>query len=261
MKRESRQLTWSAASSEARRRFGSVRRRDISRAKRRRASLGSLSAALHKILLLAILSPIMAEADGGFVRLREDQGPFVVTVFTPFEVCQSTLTDMSVLVQRRNTGEVVLDATVDLCLIPPDGVVIHPDEPICGSANKVISKALAGTTNNSLTVRALRARGTPQFLYAAQLVLPIAGVWRLHASIREAGQAVNITGPLSVGSPPGRLESLWLYLLFPPLGIALFAINQWQLKRRMASPFRESTHIQPGRDGLFNLIKSIPPTL
>src|SRR5438045_4171033 len=76
----------------------------------------------------------------------------------------------------------------------------------------------------------LLARGTPQFLYVAQLVLPIAGVWRLHASVREAGQAVNITGPLSVGSPAGRLESLWLYLAFPPWGIALFAINQWQLK-------------------------------
>jgi len=185
------------------------------------------------LVLLAMLSPMVAEADGGFVRVREAQGPFVVTVFTPFQVCHSTPTDISVMVQRRDTGEMVLDASVDLRLLPPDGVVIHAGEPICGSANKAMSKPLTGATSNSLTVRALCARGPTKFLYAVLIALPAAGDWQLQASIRERGQAVKITSPLPVGSPAGRLSSLWPYLAFPPVGVALFVINQWLLPRRI----------------------------
>jgi hypothetical protein len=202
-------------------------------------------------LLLAILSALPARADGGVVRVREAQGPFLVTVFTPFQVSHSTPTEISILVQRRDTQEIVLDANVDLHLIPLDGGAIHPTDPICGSANQAMLNALTLTTNNSLTVRALRARGSAQFLYVAQVLFPSAGDWQFQASVQERSQTINITGPLTVGSPAGRLASLWPYLALPPLGIVLFAVNQGLLRRRVTLPLGK-TRQGPGR--------TIPPT-
>ena len=192
------------------------------------------------LVLLAILTPMVAEADGGFVRLREAQGPFVVTVFTPFQVCHSTPTDISLMVQRRDTGELVLDATVDLHLVPPAGGVIQTTDPVCSSTNQAMLTAFTLTTNSSLTVRALRAPAGAQFLYAARILFPMAGDWQLQASIREGEQGVNIAGQLPVGSPAGRLSSLWPFLAFPPLVIALFVINQWLLSRRIRTTAKET---------------------
>src|SRR6266478_5694105 len=195
-------------------------------------------------LLLAILCPLTAQADGGFVRVREAQGPFVVSVFTPFQVSHSTPTEISILVQRRDTQEIVLDANVDLHLIPLDGGAIHPTDPICSSSNQAMLNTLTLTTNNSFTVRALSARGSAQFLYVAQVMFPSGGDWQLQASVQERGQIINITGPLTVGSPACRLDSLWPYLALPPLGIVLFAINQWLLRRRVTLPVGKRARAQ-----------------
>jgi len=140
----------------------------------------------------------------------------------------------------RDTGEVVLDVTVDLHLVPPAGGVIQTTDPVCTSSNQAMLNALSLTTNNSLTVRALRAGASAQFLYAVQILFPTAGDWQLQASIREGEQGVNIAGPLPVGSPAGRLGSLWPFLAFPPLVIALFVINQCLQRRRIRTTAKET---------------------
>src|SRR6266404_6665682 len=269
MKREPRQRLWSAAASDPVLRASSIPKGlrppaqgcDSSRRSQakveERATLGKtfrdrtnpervvprasqIRRSILMLLPLAILSPRMAEADAGFVRLREAQGPFVVTVFTPFQVCHSTPIDISLMVQRRDTGELVLDATVDLHLVPPAGGVIQTTDPVCTSSNQAMLNALSLTTNNSLTVRALRAGASAQFLYAVQILFPTAGDWQLQASIREGEQGVNIAGPLPVGSPAGRLGSLWPFLAFPPLVIALFVINQCLQRRRIRTTAKET---------------------
>ena len=53
-------------------------------------------------------------ADGGIMRVREAQGPFVVTIFTASELQQDSPADVSVMVQERDSNDAVLDANVSL---------------------------------------------------------------------------------------------------------------------------------------------------
>jgi hypothetical protein len=63
------------------------------------------------VLMSVIFAPRAANADGGAVQLREASGPFVVTVFAAPEPLRVGRIDTSVLVQDRETGRVILDAT------------------------------------------------------------------------------------------------------------------------------------------------------
>ena len=64
-----------------------------------------------------LLCAAAAAADGGRVRLRQDAGSFAITVFTAPEPLAAGTADVSVLVQDRQTGAVLLDASVDLARI------------------------------------------------------------------------------------------------------------------------------------------------
>src|SRR5580704_11488590 len=56
-------------------------------------------------LLLLGLSSRDARADGGVIRLFEAKGPYIVTIFTASEPVQASPVDVSVMVQRRDSGE------------------------------------------------------------------------------------------------------------------------------------------------------------
>jgi hypothetical protein len=77
------------------------------------------SAQLLTALLLLALSSGHALADGGIIRLRETQGPFVITIFTASEPVRNTPVDVSVMVQKADSSEAILDATVELALTAP----------------------------------------------------------------------------------------------------------------------------------------------
>jgi hypothetical protein len=72
------------------------------------------------LLTTLMLAPIAASADGGVVRLRKASGPFLISVFTASDSLRVGPIDMSVLVRGLNSGETILDATVDLALQPLD---------------------------------------------------------------------------------------------------------------------------------------------
>src|SRR6185369_5480920 len=76
---------------------------------------------------LTMSAPRLAKGDGGIIRLREAQGPFLVTVFSSPEAVAGGPVDLSVLVQGRETGEVVLDADVTFTLSPPVGEMNQAD--------------------------------------------------------------------------------------------------------------------------------------
>src|SRR5678816_2709390 len=71
--------------------------------------------------LALILSPLGVKADGLVVRTKQTQGPFIVTIFTPPEASRDLPTDVTLMIQRRDSGEVVMDAAVDLMFVPPAG--------------------------------------------------------------------------------------------------------------------------------------------
>jgi hypothetical protein len=163
------------------------------------------------IMVAIILCPSVAKADGGVVRAAVTQGPFVIAIFTPPEISRDLPTEVNVMVQRRDTGEVRIDADVELAFVPPSGARIQSTEPS--------------------SVAATRARFANKLLYGASVVFPSIGDWQVRASVRQGGENALITCLLPVGMPPRRLAGLWPYLALPPFVITLFVMNQW-LRRR-----------------------------
>ena len=183
--------------------------------------------------LAVILSPLAARADGRVVRTKQTQGPFIVTIFTPAELSRDLPTDVTVMVQRRDSGEVVMDAAVDLSFVPPAGVKLSPNDVLCGPARNLLPPELAGAPVQPASIRAPRAQAANKLFYGIPVVLRAAGNWQLRAAIRQGGKEASVSCILPVGMPPHRLRGLWPYLAFPPVAIVLFAMNQW-LRRRTA---------------------------
>gem|GEM_PF-1630632 len=180
-----------------------------------------------------------AQADGGIMRAREVQGPFVVTIFTSSEPQQGSLVDVSVMVQERDSNDAILDATVKLMFTPPTGSLAEPVEQICGTAG------MAGFDTNSepYTVVATRRQASNKLLYAAPIRLDAAGTWQLQAFIQREGDSVKIACTLPVSPPPRKLIGLLPYLILPPLVVALFALNQClrrQSLEKLQSPLTPS---------------------
>jgi hypothetical protein len=186
------------------------------------------------ITLAMIFAPLVAHADSGVVRAKETRGPFVITIFSPAELTRALPADVTVMIQRRETGEVVTDAEVDLRFVPPAGANLSPNEPICCPANNPLWLPPPG---QAASFRAMRARNGNKFLYGASIVLRAVGDWQLHATIRQGGEEGSLTCTLPVTAPPPWLARLWPCLALPPVVIALFALNQW-LRRRTATPGR-----------------------
>src|SRR5260370_27143233 len=63
---------------------------------------------------LVTLSPCQARADGGTVRLSEQQGKYRIAVFTAPTVLRAGPVDVSVLVQDADTGEAASGVLVSI---------------------------------------------------------------------------------------------------------------------------------------------------
>lgn len=146
----------------------------------------------------------MAQADGGFVELHREVGPFVVTVFTSPGPLRAGPVDISVLVQDRKNGRPVLDAGVVVQLHKEGGVI--------------------------LVERATRELAQNKLLYSALMNLPASGQWELEVTIRQGTEAARIFGQVSATASTPFLLSYWRSLSLPPIIVAVFALNQW-LKR------------------------------
>lgn len=182
----------------------------------------SISVQLSFLTALAVmLAPCVARGDGGIIQLHETRGPFLVTVFISPEAVSGGLTDVSVLVQAKKNGGVVLNADVSLSLIPPDGVTTSELDPFCGPALQS-----ANGTPHSATVRATREQASNKLLYAAVVKLGAPGNWPLQVAVSRGSDRASFDCVLPVTTTSARLSGLWPCLAFPPIAIALFALNQ-----------------------------------
>jgi len=171
--------------------------------------------------LLLELSSGNARADGGVVRLREARGPYVVTIFTASEPLRDRPEDVSVLVQRRDSSEAILDATVNLMFTPPPELAGEPTEQMCA----LMSPSSAGQMTR-FSVPATHQQASNKLLYAAPIRLGTTGNWQLEATIERGSEVVKLGCVIPVGSPARRLTGLVPYLVLPPLMVSLFVINQ-----------------------------------
>jgi len=164
--------------------------------------MGYGKGALPAVLIASLLAgAAAARADGGVVRLSEARGDLLVTVFTAPAPLRAGPVDVSVMVQESAGRRPVLDASVSIVLRSKvDHAVIH--------------------------AAATRAQATNKLLYAAIVDLPVAGDWNLEVTVERGATLARVATGLSADTAVPRLRSLWPYLAFPPVVIALFVLHQ-----------------------------------
>jgi hypothetical protein len=187
-------------------------------------------------LLLFGLSLSNARADGGIIRFHAAKGPFLITIFTAAEPVQDDPCDVSVLVQRRDSGDAILDATVELVFKAPAASALEPVGRLCGAPGAWLLGRGSAPGQARLAVPASRRLASNKLLYAAPVRFAAAGSWELEALITHGSDAAKVACSIPIGSPPRHLSLLAPYLAVPPLLVAVFVLNQC-LRRRADSSF------------------------
>jgi hypothetical protein len=165
---------------------------------------------LPAILALPLVLPAPAFADGGTVVFERAAGPFSVTLFAPELPLQAGQTDLSVLVQDRSSGEVLLDAEEE--------IRVTGSNPMDSSA---VVKLAHSTTGNRL-------------LQSAEVTFPRPGKWQIEIEIRRGSARAVLSSGFVVEPNRSRAEMVWFYLLLPAAVIVLFALHQF-LKNRQGA--------------------------
>ncbi|HTZ60082.1 MAG TPA: hypothetical protein VMB49_18360 [Acidobacteriaceae bacterium] len=153
-------------------------------------------------LLLLGLWASAAYGDGGTVLLHQDAGPFSVTLFAASQPLRVGAADLSVMVQDKTTGQVLLDPVIDLTISPQ-------------SANA-----------RAQTVRLARGLASNRLLQAATVDFPHSGRWRLTVLVARGSETAHVSMECTVEPNHSRAELVWFYVLLPVGIIVLFVLHQ-----------------------------------
>lgn len=179
-----------------------------------------------------------AFADGGVVRWQGASGPFIITVFTSPAVLRVGPCDVSIMVQRRDSNEVVLDGLVDLFFVSPAGAVVAIGDPFCGTDRGAVPSGSGSNRTAPQGVRATHERATNKLLWAAPVNFPTAGTWRLRFGVRHLDLAASGECALPVLSGRTPFASVWPCFAVPPVLIGLFATHERLRRRRTPDVLR-----------------------
>jgi hypothetical protein len=152
-------------------------------------------APLATVLMLGI-STAAAHGDGGTMLLHQDAGAFTITLFAAPQPLHTGEADMSVLVQDRSSGEVLLDSAIDL------------------------------SVGSEAPVRLTNRQATNRLLQAAAVHFPSPGKWRLTLAVRRGGDVTTLSTECTVEPDRSRARMVWFYVLLPVGVILLFVIHQ-----------------------------------
>jgi hypothetical protein len=159
---------------------------------------------------LAVLARSTLFGDGGILQFRGETPELSVTVFTSPAPLSAGPADISVLLQKRETLEPVLDAEVSIVM-------------------------RAAASGKEIRVWATRGQAQNKLLFAAPLTLAEAGTWQMKVSILRLGVNSEIAGTIGVAPNRQKLETYWGYLAFPPLTVLLFTVREWLLRRNKST--------------------------
>jgi hypothetical protein len=154
------------------------------------------------VILVLGLSATGARGDGGTMLLHQDAGPFTITLFAAPQPLQAGAADLSVMVQDRNSGEVLLDPVIDLSVAP--------------EAERALQQ----------TVRLARGQASNRLLQAAKVQFSRAGKWRLTLLVRRGNDAASLSTECTVEPDSSRAMLVWFYILLPVGIILLFVVHQ-----------------------------------
>jgi hypothetical protein len=143
-----------------------------------------------------------ARGDGGTMLLHQDAGPFTITLFAAPQPLQAGAADFSVMVQDRDSGEVLLDPVTDLRVAP--------------EAERALQQ----------TVRLERGQASNRLLQAATVHFSRAGKWRLTLFVRRGDDLASLSTECTVEPGSSRAVLVWFYVLLPAGVILLFVLHQ-----------------------------------
>jgi hypothetical protein len=147
-------------------------------------------------LAAVLLWATAAYGDGGTMLLHQDAGAFTVTLFAAPQPLHTGAADLSVMVQDRSSGEVLLDPTIDI------------------------------TVGSQPAVRLAIGQASNRLLQAAQVDFPKPGKWSLALSIHRGNDVAQLSTECTVEPDRSRATLVWFYVLLPVGIILLFIIHQ-----------------------------------
>jgi hypothetical protein len=149
---------------------------------------------LAAVLMVAMWATA-AHSDGGTMLLHQDAGAFTITLFAAPQPLVAGTADFSVLVQDRNSREVLLDPLIDL-------------------------------TAEGTTVRLTRGQVSNRLLQAATVHFSGPGKRRLTLAVRRGSDVAQLATDCTVEPDRSRATLVWFYVLLPVGIILLFVIHQ-----------------------------------
>jgi hypothetical protein len=173
-----------------------------------------MTRSMHSItcLLLAasflLFSPGLLRADGGTVRLSHEEGNYQITVLTTPTPLRAGPIDISVLVQKAGTLELVSDEQVALKL------------------------TRRGDSGGSITQLATAEAATNKLFRAAHFELREPGWWDVDLSIDGPLGHADARAELPLAEPLPAWQALWPWFCWPALVIALFGAGEILLKAK-----------------------------
>lgn len=82
------------------------------------------------------------------------------------------------------------------------------------------------------SVAARRGHSGNRLLHAASFAVPEPGLWELAVDVRRGGATATFAFPLEIAPAPAPFWNYWPLLTMVPLGIAIYALRNWLLRRR-----------------------------
>ena len=164
-------------------------------------------ARVFEIVLVSLaLMQGAAFADGGQLQGSELSGPFVISLYTSPIPLRTGTAELTALITNSADRTPVLDATVQILLRSET----HPESAF-------VMKAMRGGDG-------LRYFATPK--------LKAAGRWSIRIEASNSQGSGTFVRTLAVEDALPIYISLWPVLAFPPVPIAVFALQQRLRKRR-----------------------------
>lgn len=152
--------------------------------------------------LMLTMGATAARADGGAMLLHQDAGAFTITLFAAPQPLHTGAADLSVMVQDRSSGEILLDPVIDLTVAP----------------------AAASATQQ--TVRLAKGQASNRLLQASTVHFSSAGKWRVTLAVRRGNDTAQLSAECTVEPDHSRARLVWFYVLLPVGIILLFVIHQ-----------------------------------
>jgi hypothetical protein len=155
---------------------------------------------MRRLALISLFLATRLLADGGAVQLREESGPFAITVFASPAPLRAGPADLSVLVQDRESLRAVLDAGVTLHLS-------HGD--------------------SEFTLNATHGQAQNKLLYATVVNLPEAGEWKYSVTVEHGSARTAVSGSATVAATQAGMSTHWVAIGIAPLCILIFGFHQF----------------------------------